>query len=114
MCVAAASSPGGLRLRSPALDMLRRGAASSTAETPWRRPSSSLFFCGCGGGEALLSARSASSPTRSASSASPGLVLPPAALLLCADADPEVKSTPQSSLLLDGDDVRVSYRSCCS
>ena len=86
--------PGGLRLRSPALDLLRRGAAPSTVGTLWRRPSSSLFFYGCGGGKALLPARSASSLARSASSASPGLVLPPSMPLLCADADPEVKSTP--------------------
>ena len=112
MSVVAASFPGGLRLHSPALDLLRRDAAPSTAGTPWRQPSSSLFFCCCGDAEAVLPSRSASSSAGYASSTSPGLLLPDASLL-CADTDPEVID-PQSSLLLDGDDVRVSYRSWCS
>jgi hypothetical protein len=36
VCVAAASSPGGLCLCSPTLDLLWRGATPLTTRTPWR------------------------------------------------------------------------------
>jgi hypothetical protein len=91
--IAAASSPSGLRRRSSALDVLRRGATPSTVGTPWRRPASSLFFLSCGGVESVL-AQSASLLAGSASSALPRLLLPPDSSLVCAAAEPEVKSTP--------------------
>jgi hypothetical protein len=93
VCIAVTSSPSGLHLCSFTLDVLRRGAALSTAGTPWRRPTSSLFFLGRSGVEAV-SARSASLLAGSTSSASPRLLLPPDSPLVCAATESEVKSTP--------------------
>jgi hypothetical protein len=103
--VVAASFPGGLPLQSPALDLLRRGVAPSTAGTPWRRPSSSIFFCCCGGAVGFPRPDLLPLPRRYFFSQ----------LRRCfAPMTTRGEINPQSPLPLDGDDVKVCYPSCSS
>jgi hypothetical protein len=93
VCDEAVFFSGGLPLYSPAWDLHRRGAAPSSCWDSGRRASSPFYSCSVGA-VGLLPAESASSPSRFASSSSPGLLPLRAAPLVFFVDDPEVKSIP--------------------
>jgi hypothetical protein len=106
--VTAASILGGLPLRSPALDLLQSGATPSTAGTPWRSPSSSIFFYCCGGVVGV--------PQPDLLSLCPDLLPLPCRYFFFsqlrrsfAPMTTEVKSTPNPRSLFGGNDGRVFF-----